>query len=553
MKQESGYRYDVFVSYNAADRDWVATVLLPRLEQATLRVAIDYHDFIVGKLLIENIEDTVGVSRRTIVVLSPEWVASEWNAFEALISRSEDPAALRRTVLPVLLRPCDVPDWLTRPKRDIADLTAERYREANLKRVVRDIMDAVPVSLPRFGRDWARWRRWLRWYRWQVRRGLGVLLLLWLILSLTFQWWPFQRRLSWQIVGQTEARLAKQLFRVENVLLTASYSTPSDCNGRDTGLARSTDNGRSWQPVAGEPLLIESAAGQCLRADVSDFATAAGSGRTIVYAATTAGRFRNAVGLLRSTDLGLTWAALAAPALRDANLTSIVALDNAPDHLLVATENAGLLRTRDAGTTWQRLDETCAGHPERRLPTSTRVHTLLTWGAAVYVGTDQGLYVSADDGDCWTQLGSGEGQRYGYNALQGIPGHPDQLLALIYDYATTSGANHFLWLVERDRGRVGAPLWSSRWTTPALYLDFQTPLTWYVASDFGPVARGSLNAVGRWEDLPTIRRCSLLAWLISSPCLADLAPDATPSPPLLLAGNRIYRYAEGPWWRYYWP
>ena len=104
MTEQVGYVYDVFISYSLADRDWVEAELLPRLEQAGVRVAIDYRDFIVGKPLIENIEAAVDASRRTIVVLSPEWVASEWNAFEALLIRTQDPAVTRRKLLPLRIR-----------------------------------------------------------------------------------------------------------------------------------------------------------------------------------------------------------------------------------------------------------------------------------------------------------------------------------------------------------------------------------------------------------------------------------------------------------------
>ena len=222
MTEQGGYGYDVFVSYNATDQDWVASVLLPRLEHAGLRVAIDYRDFVVGKPLIENIEDMVDTSRRTIVVLSPAWVASEWNAFEALLIRTQDPAGTRRKLLPLRVRPCDLPDGLAKLKLDVADLTAERYKETQLNRLIRDVEDVVPVSLPSTVRDWGAWRRWLRRYRRGVRFGAGGLLLSWLILTLALELWPFRPRLGWQAVGQVNAGPANHLFRVDDVLLVSS-------------------------------------------------------------------------------------------------------------------------------------------------------------------------------------------------------------------------------------------------------------------------------------------------------------------------------------------
>ncbi|MBK6433591.1 hypothetical protein [Candidatus Amarolinea dominans] len=146
----------------------------------------------------------------------------------------------------------------------------------------------------------------------------------------------------------------------------------------------------------------------------------------------------------------------------------VIALDNNPDRLLVATENAGLARSGDGGANWQHLDNTCTGRPEQRLPANSTVLSLLAWGQAVYAGTDDGLYASEDGGNCWTQQGSSEGRQYSYDTLVGVPGRPDQLLVLTYDATIARGDNHFLWLVERGQGRVGTPLWSLQRTTRAL-------------------------------------------------------------------------------------
>ena len=81
MSKRSEYQYDVLISHSRGDREWVDEWLLPRLEQAGLHVAVDYRDFVVGMPRIENIERMVRNSRRTIVVLTPEWLESEWNSF----------------------------------------------------------------------------------------------------------------------------------------------------------------------------------------------------------------------------------------------------------------------------------------------------------------------------------------------------------------------------------------------------------------------------------------------------------------------------------------
>ena len=48
MAETQEYRYDVFISYSHADKAWVSGELLPRLEEAGLKVCIDQRDFRPG-------------------------------------------------------------------------------------------------------------------------------------------------------------------------------------------------------------------------------------------------------------------------------------------------------------------------------------------------------------------------------------------------------------------------------------------------------------------------------------------------------------------------
>jgi hypothetical protein len=106
------YTYDVFISYSHHDEGWVREWLLPRLEGAGLRVCIDFRDFEVGVPSLVNMERAAQRSRRTTLVLTPDWVASEWTNFEALMLQTEDPIGLRRRVLPLMLKDCQLPPRL---------------------------------------------------------------------------------------------------------------------------------------------------------------------------------------------------------------------------------------------------------------------------------------------------------------------------------------------------------------------------------------------------------------------------------------------------------
>lgn len=108
-ESQDSYDYDLFVSYSHADREWVAGKLLPRLQSAGLKVAIDYRDFVAGVPSIVNMERAVGRSRSVLVILTPRWVASEWSDFEGILAGTADPVGRRRKLIPLMVEDCDPP------------------------------------------------------------------------------------------------------------------------------------------------------------------------------------------------------------------------------------------------------------------------------------------------------------------------------------------------------------------------------------------------------------------------------------------------------------
>ncbi|MGD0205803.1 MAG: toll/interleukin-1 receptor domain-containing protein, partial [Dehalococcoidia bacterium] len=101
--------YDVFITYSHKDGEWVQNWLLHRLEDAGLSVCIDFRDFDIGVPKLVNMEQAVDRSRKTLLVLTPSWVKSEWTNFEALLVQTDDPIGLRRRILPLMLKRCDPP------------------------------------------------------------------------------------------------------------------------------------------------------------------------------------------------------------------------------------------------------------------------------------------------------------------------------------------------------------------------------------------------------------------------------------------------------------
>lgn len=187
MAEPTSYRYDVFISYHPRDGDWVWDWLLPRLEQAGLRVCIDQNCFQPGAPVATEIERAVGESRRTLAMMTPAWVESQWDQFEALLIQQKDAAARIRRLIPLLLKPCDPPDRIK--LLQWVDFTDAGRQEEQLGRVIDDIKGVS--ALPELRRDVfpePRQRRWeLRWFA-----VAGVAAMLTLMVLVGWIWWQVQ-------------------------------------------------------------------------------------------------------------------------------------------------------------------------------------------------------------------------------------------------------------------------------------------------------------------------------------------------------------------------
>lgn len=165
MADPQHYRYDVFISHSQADQEWVEEWLLPRLEGAGLAVCVDATCFEPGAPLVEETERAIRESRRTLVILSPAWVESQWDSFEALLVHAQDPAARGRRLIPLLLKPCDPPERIK--LLQWVDFSEPARQETQLTRVVDAIQGtgALPELRPEDAFPSPKQRRWeLRWF-----------------------------------------------------------------------------------------------------------------------------------------------------------------------------------------------------------------------------------------------------------------------------------------------------------------------------------------------------------------------------------------------------
>ncbi|HVG23981.1 MAG TPA: toll/interleukin-1 receptor domain-containing protein [Thermoanaerobaculia bacterium] len=139
---------DVFISYSHKDEQWVNDVLVPQLRAADVDVLIDAEDFVPGPAAIQNMANAVAGCQRTLVVLTPNWVASEWTQYEGLLTAYDDPSGARGKMIPILRAKCDPPKWLAiRSWLDFADDARVSQQMARLIRAIKRGPDAAAVKI----------------------------------------------------------------------------------------------------------------------------------------------------------------------------------------------------------------------------------------------------------------------------------------------------------------------------------------------------------------------------------------------------------------------
>jgi hypothetical protein len=560
MVEQSEYLHDVFISHAPADREWVDEWLLPRLEQVGLRVAIDYRDFIVGLPRIENIERAIESSRRTIVVLTPDWLESEWNAFEALLLRTKDPAARQRKLLPVLLRPCDLPETIAALEK--VDLTAERYWEKQIKRLTRDIEDIIPVAPPwkteRGISDFAHWGKWLRRYRRPLRLGAVGIVVVWLALFMAFQLPPFQPRLVW-MAEPLHAPNALVLHNTGTTLVVGGANTKEGCNVSPKGLwyRPLTPNGTWQESNVGDLLCIEDRDPPAL-SDIVALASLP-TGRDTVYALTSHS------GLLVSADGGVSFERHPAGflALGADNCPGLLVVSDGPSpSFWVIGRKEGLLIYRD--NQWSRLDgqgdRGCANLPE------LTVKSLLVKDDVVLIGSDrEGIWVSEDSGETCRQVFDSAGRYEFYGLWDVSPATHARYLVLAYDWQVEPSGDLGTWRLLDLCPRPAScsptewqqepnPVWHKSTVVNDVLIQRSSEgdYEWYLVSEFGQIWHGDMSG-GKPQPLPGINRCFI--WV----CDAGFAPAGAGEPPYLVAADlagragRVYQFTEGDWWRRLWP
>ena len=109
------YAYDAFIGYSQQDSHWVATQLVPNLEQdGRMRLCIHYRDWLGGRDIIDNILESVESSRKTVLIVSNAFAMSQWCHFELTMAQSRIFQDGRDNLILVLLH--NVADGLIAPR-----------------------------------------------------------------------------------------------------------------------------------------------------------------------------------------------------------------------------------------------------------------------------------------------------------------------------------------------------------------------------------------------------------------------------------------------------
>jgi TIR domain/NB-ARC domain len=103
--------WDFFISYTQADRAWAEWIAW-LLEEDHHRVLIQAWDFVGGSNWVQRMRDGVSAAERTVAVLSPDYLESEFGTAEWTAAWSADPLSAQRKLLTVRVKECERPDFL---------------------------------------------------------------------------------------------------------------------------------------------------------------------------------------------------------------------------------------------------------------------------------------------------------------------------------------------------------------------------------------------------------------------------------------------------------
>ncbi|XP_027528936.1 toll-like receptor 6, partial [Neopelma chrysocephalum] len=106
-EQETALQFHAFISYSEHDALWVKNELIPNLEKGEGCIQLCQHErnFIPGKSIVENIINCIEKSYKSIFVLSPNFVQSEWCHYELYFAHHKLFSENSNSLILILLEP----------------------------------------------------------------------------------------------------------------------------------------------------------------------------------------------------------------------------------------------------------------------------------------------------------------------------------------------------------------------------------------------------------------------------------------------------------------
>jgi len=136
---KSSFVWDVFVSHSTAQKP-VARLLVQQWRQLGLSVFLDEDTILTGEDVVTALDRACEQSRHTVLLITPESLASNWVDQEIKRAVYVDPAAMERRLVPVLLEPVEeseIPLSVRRLNR--ADLTDTQTRRQQYHRLLESL------------------------------------------------------------------------------------------------------------------------------------------------------------------------------------------------------------------------------------------------------------------------------------------------------------------------------------------------------------------------------------------------------------------------------
>lgn len=146
-KDAQGFRYDAYVSYvdQEPDATWVWETLVPKLKTAGLRVAVSGDVEEPGVARVVNIERGISQSKRSVLVLSPAYLADNMAEFENVLAQTIGIQEGSYRLLPVKIAEIDSAKLPTRiGMLTTLDLAHPSRAEREFDRLVRALAGPLP-------------------------------------------------------------------------------------------------------------------------------------------------------------------------------------------------------------------------------------------------------------------------------------------------------------------------------------------------------------------------------------------------------------------------